>query len=103
MRQFKPSYLTNIPRKQPEKAHPLVRILFQEMMEQQVGMFDVADRAGINRVTVSSWRYRQSPTVTTLEAALNVMGLELKVGPKTGNRRIRSDHLPPRPMAQAAE
>lgn len=74
MRQFRPSQV-----KVPEKAHPLVKRLFQEMALQQVGLADLAERAGIARETISAWRYRQSPSVTSLEACLGVLGLRLRI------------------------
>lgn len=63
----------------PRHIHPLVRSLFAEMNAQQTTLTEVADRAGIRRGTISDWRYRYTPRVSDLDAALNVLGLELYV------------------------
>lgn len=61
----------------PIHAHPLVRRLFEEMNRQMTTVSEVADRAGLRRGTISDWRYRRSPNVADLEAALNVLDLGL--------------------------
>lgn len=66
----------------PRHVHPLVRRLFVEMNQQKTTLTEVADRAGIRRGTVSDWRYRYTPRVADLDAALNVLGLELSVRSK---------------------
>lgn len=63
----------------PEKAHPLVRRLWQEIIRQQVPIWLVADKAGIHRQTMRSWRYHRPPKIADLEAALNVLGYKLAV------------------------
>ena len=75
MRNFK---LLNI----PERAHPMVRSLFQEMNRQQIGLLDMAERSGINKNTLKDWRTRTVPTVDNLEACLTVLGCELRIGRK---------------------
>ncbi|MCO5059666.1 MAG: helix-turn-helix transcriptional regulator [Rhizobiaceae bacterium] len=66
----------------PHHTHPLVRRLFQEMNRQKTTLTEVAERAGIRRGTISDWRYRYTPRVSDLDAAFNVLGLELSVRPK---------------------
>lgn len=63
--------------KLPDKAHPMVRRLFEEMNRQQVGMLDLAERSGVNANTLKDWRTRTTPTIDNLEACLGVLGLEL--------------------------
>lgn len=63
----------------PHHTHPLVRRLFREMNRQMTTLTEVAERAGIRRETISEWRYRYTPRVSDLDAALNVLGLELTV------------------------
>lgn len=63
----------------PVHAHPLVRRLFDEMNRQQTTVTEVAERAGLRRGTISDWRYRRSPAVADLQAALNVLDLDLTV------------------------
>lgn len=75
MRQFRPSQV-----KAPPTAHPLVKRLFAEMELQQVGVADLAERAGVARETLSAWRHRQSPSLVNMEACLNVLGLRLRIG-----------------------
>jgi len=63
----------------PKHCHPLVQQLIAEMNEQRTTLTEVGDRAGIDRGTISDWRYRRAPRVDLLEAALNVIGLRLAV------------------------
>ncbi len=63
----------------PERAHPLVRRLFEEMNLQQIGMLDLADRSGVNKNTIKDWKDRSIPHVHNLAACLNVLGLDLTV------------------------
>lgn len=63
----------------PEKANPLVRQLFEHANEQLTTMTEISERSGIPRETISGWRYSVTPNVASLEATLNVLGLELCV------------------------
>jgi transposase-like protein len=60
-----------------EKAHPLVRRLFAEMTYQQIGVLDMAERAGLGEHTLKHWRTRSTPKVDSLEACFNVLGMTL--------------------------
>jgi transcriptional regulator with XRE-family HTH domain len=62
---------------QPQKAHPLVRRLFDEMNDQKIGILDMAERSGVNKNTLNDWRTRTVPTVDNLEACMAVLGYEL--------------------------
>ena len=64
-------------------AHPLVRRFFEIAEGQQIGITDIAERAGLGIATVSKWRNRHTPTVAAFEAALNVVGYELRIVPRT--------------------
>lgn len=68
----------------PEKAHPLVRRLFELMNEERVCMHDVAARAGVRRGTISDWRYNRNPQLPVFEAACNALGYELVIRPRRG-------------------
>lgn len=70
----------------PRHVHPLVRRLFVEMNAQQTTLTEVAERAGIRRETISEWRYRYTPRVADLDAAMHVLGLELCARPKRTDR-----------------
>lgn len=61
----------------PTRAHPLVKRMFEEMARQQIGVLDLAERAGVNPNTLRDWRTRTMPTIDNLEACLNVLGLEM--------------------------
>lgn len=63
----------------PERAHPLVRRFYALINTEQATLTGLADRSGVPRQTISDWRYRRSPTVTGLEAALNALGYELRI------------------------
>lgn len=66
----------------PAHTHPLVRMLFLRMNTEMTTITEVAARAGLRRGTISDWRYNREPTVSNLDAALNVMGLRLCVKEK---------------------
>jgi hypothetical protein len=70
MRAFRPNTI-------PDKAHPLVRRLYQEMNKQQIGVLDMSERSGVNKNTFKDWRTRTMPRVADLEACFNVLGLTL--------------------------
>ncbi|MET3648052.1 hypothetical protein [Phyllobacterium ifriqiyense] len=65
----------------PQHAHPLVRRFFSELNSQQTTLTEVAERGGIHRATMSDWRYSRCPTIANFNAALNVIGFELKIVP----------------------
>ncbi len=64
--------------KVPEKAHPLVRRLYQEIIRQQVPVAVVCEKAGLPYCRFRDWRTRVSPKIVDLEAAFNVLGYTLK-------------------------
>lgn len=66
----------------PAHAHPLVRLLFQEIANSDLGLETVSIRSGVNRSTIGTWRWKHNPQLTALEAALNVVGYELVAVPK---------------------
>ncbi|QIG67446.1 hypothetical protein EVB39_117 [Rhizobium phage RHph_TM3_3_9] len=63
----------------PARAHPLVRLLFEKMNHEQIGVLDMAERSGVNKNTLKDWRTRTAPTVDNIEACFNVVGLTLTV------------------------
>lgn len=65
---------------------PLVRRLFLEMNAQRCSAQLLAERAGVNRNVIKDWRTRTVPNVRNLQAALNVLGLELKIVHTPENR-----------------
>lgn len=75
----------------PAGAHPLVRRFIEELNDQDTTLTEVAQRSGIDRQTISHWRYTTVPTLAMFEAALNAIDLELVIRPR-GPRRGR----PPR-------
>lgn len=58
----------------PTHVAPIIRFIFEEMNRQQIGMGDMAERAGFHRNTLGRWRERHKPDLADLEAALNVLG-----------------------------
>lgn len=62
----------------PPGCHPLVRKLFLEMNEQQIGVLDMAKRAGVDKNSLRDWRTRCNPSLVGLEACFNVLGLTLR-------------------------
>lgn len=65
--------------KVPEHAHPFVRRIFKETLSQQVLLKDLAKRSGIHISVLREWKRRNKPKLLDVEAALNVLGLELVI------------------------
>ena len=68
----------------PSKADPLVRRLFQLLNSQRTGLSEVDEKSGVNRRTISSWRYYTCPTLGNFKAALNAIGYDLVIVKKRG-------------------
>lgn len=64
--------------KVPDRAHPLVKVLFEEMNRQKIGLTEMSDRSGYTTQCIKDWRTRYSPNIRSLEACFNVLGYELK-------------------------
>ena len=64
------------------RCHPAVMMFYMELNEQRTTLTEVAERAGIRRAKITQWGKRNHPRVDDLEAALNVLGLELFVREK---------------------
>lgn len=62
-----------------ERGHPLVREMFDLLRETGLTLAALSDKAGLSRGTVVRWTEYHSPTVTSLDAALNAMGYELAI------------------------
>lgn len=71
-------------------AHPLVQELFREMYVQQIGVVELANRAGVNKNTLKDWRTRTTPNIKDLIACFNVLGLDLVI------RKQRDPYASPR-------
>lgn len=70
----------------PKHAHPLVRGLVEAMNDQQTTFKEVYERAGLGHTTMGKWCHSSMPRIDQLDAALNVLGLRLMIGPKDGRR-----------------
>lgn len=68
----------------PPHAHPLVRQFFRELNEQKTTIREVAERASFRCGTISDWRYRREPTLSNFVAALNTIGLDLRIVSEDG-------------------
>lgn len=63
----------------PDRAHPLVRRLVEEMNKQRIGVLDMAERSGVNKNTFKEWRTRTVPTIDNIEACFTVLGYRLTI------------------------
>lgn len=63
----------------PDRAHPLIKRLFQEMAAQQAGVVEMAGKSGVNKNTLKDWRTRGNPRLADLEACFNVLGFDIIV------------------------
>ena len=68
----------------PTHTHPLVRQLFEALNSERTTLTELARHSGIQRKTISDWRYRRRPTVDLLDAAFNALDRRLVV------KRIRT-------------
>ncbi len=58
-------------------CHPLVQQMFEIAKEKKATQASISDRVGIDRATMRKWRFKYTPRLALLEAALNVLGYEL--------------------------
>lgn len=65
--------------KVPDRAHPLVKHLYQQMNLEGVTLRQMAIRSGYSVDCLKDWRTRASPNICSLEACFNVLGYELTV------------------------
>lgn len=61
----------------PEKAHPLVKLLFAELNKHDMSVAKLAEKVGITSQTVILWRTATMPRTDILEACFNALGLTL--------------------------
>ena len=61
----------------PTNTHPLVKLLFIEMNEQQIGLLDMAERSGVSKNTICAWKRRVVPNLVNLDACFNVLGMKI--------------------------
>ena len=74
-------------------AHPLVRLFFAAMNEQQTTFAELAGRTHVGIDTMRFWQRRHMPRLDLFEAALNALDLELCIrrrkNPRILNTRAR--------------
>ena len=58
---------------------PAVSKLFKEAQLQKITLKEISIKAGLNKGALTHWRFRIIPNIINLRAALNVVGLDLKV------------------------
>lgn len=63
----------------PEKAHPLVQSIFDEMNNQKMTYIQLADKAGISFKILERWRTGVTPQLQTLAVVLTALNLTLTV------------------------
>lgn len=66
----------------PRNTHPLVQRLYAEMNAQRCPPALLAERSGVSRAAIKSWRTRHPSSLASLEACFNVLGLEVVVRPQ---------------------
>lgn len=73
--------------KVPAHAHPVVREFIVAMNDQQTTYREVSDRSGVGVDTMRFWPSRHMPRLDLMDAALNVLDLELAVVPRGTRER----------------
>lgn len=75
------------------RSHPLVRRFFELVNCRQMTIAAIARRSGVRRNSIFKWR-ESTPTLPSLEAALNVLGYRLAIVPLEDTRPQRPQHSP---------
>lgn len=63
----------------PQHVNPLVAHLFKVMWVEKTTQREVAERVGISQGSLSHWKDRNDPSLSNFQAALNAIGLDLKI------------------------
>lgn len=63
----------------PQNVHPLVKKLFEQMNQEQIGVLDMSERSGVNKNTINDWKKRSVPNIANLDACFMVLGKKLHV------------------------
>jgi hypothetical protein len=63
---------------------PLVKRLFEIILEREIYVADLAEKAGVNETTLHNWTRLQNPSLANFEAALNATGYELCIRKRGG-------------------
>ncbi len=71
------------------RAHPHVRTLFALVDQHQMAISDLAAKPGLEAATIWQWARSNSPNLTSLEAALGVLGYRLV--PTIANSGVAND------------
>ena len=66
----------------PANVTPVVRIVFEEMRRQNKIYDVVSEGSGVLRATIKAWRYRNVPTLTSVEAVLGYLGWDFVPVPR---------------------
>ncbi len=63
----------------PRKCHPLLRPMWQAIQQRGISYNELSKISGVDAHTIRNWRNGTSPTISNLEAVLNVVGFKLAV------------------------
>lgn len=63
----------------PLHAHPIVRRIYVEANRQQATLTEIGERAGLDRHQLSRWGHSIDPRLSDVLAALNTLGLTVKI------------------------
>lgn len=61
-------------------THPLIKFIWQQIIDRQLNLGSVADSAGVDPSTLHKWRRaKKGPYLLQLDEVLSVLGYELTV------------------------
>ena len=63
----------------PARAHPLIKELYQRIIDKGLRVRDVSDRVEIGYSTICDWRNGRCPNLMTFEDCLNAVGYKLVI------------------------
>lgn len=67
------------PRALPKTGSTLIRSLFEAVDKTDMTLAEIGKRSGISMQSLVNWRSGMQPTLTNIEAVLNVVGYELAI------------------------
>lgn len=65
--------------------HHVLRFLYDRAFIERITLADLSERSGVNKNTLRHWRYKSTPNLRDMDAALGAVGYELTV------RKIKDD------------
>ena len=63
----------------PDNTFYLVKMLIDEMNNQQMSARDMCEKVGCEPSTITKWKHQRRPNIDSLRACFNVLGYDLSI------------------------